>query len=103
MFICKYLAIVTIFEILGCNTQTNHESVVNRAMTGYNTVLPNFFKSPSPIPMLSNGPMAPINNFNKILNRFKNELSRSIGSSLGVQIKPSRTTYKCHTLRILIS
>lgn len=103
MFIRESLEIVTIVQILGCDTQIDHESVVNQAMIGYNTILPNLFKSPSPILVLGNAPMAPINNFNKILNRFKNELSRSIGSSLGVQIKPSRNTYICHTIHILIS
>jgi hypothetical protein len=31
--------------------------------------------------------------FNDTLNRFREELSKSPGESLGVQIKPSRTTY----------
>jgi hypothetical protein len=103
MFIRESLEIVTIVQILGCDTQIDHESVVNQAMIGYNTILPNLFKSPSPILVLGNAPMAPINNFNKTLNRFKDELSIFIGSSLGVQIKPSRNTYICHTIHILIS
>jgi hypothetical protein len=31
--------------------------------------------------------------FNETFNRFKDELSRSSETSLGIQIKPSRTTY----------
>ena len=45
------------------------------------------------IPMLNSAPVAPSTDFNEYLNRFRDELSKSIESSLGVQIKPSRTTY----------
>jgi len=38
-------------------------------------------------------PVAPGTDFNDTLNRFKDKLSKSIEESLGVQIKPNRTTY----------
>ena len=66
---------------------------MNRASVGYTTVLSNLPKSPSQIPMLNNALVAPVTDFNETLNRFKDELSRSSESSMGVQIKPSRTTY----------
>ena len=56
-------------------------------------VLPNLLKSPSQIPMFNVAPNAPVIDFNETLNRFKEELSRSLESSLGVQIKPNRSTY----------
>ena len=43
--------------------------------------------------MLNSAPVAPSTDFNEYLNRFRDELSKSIESGLGVQIKPSRTTY----------
>ena len=56
-------------------------------------VLPNPPKSPSQIYVLDNAPKAPITDFSDTLNRFKDELSKSIEESLGVQIKPTRTTH----------
>ena len=56
-------------------------------------VLPNLLKSPSQIPMFNVAPNAPVIDFNETLNRFKEQLSRSLESSLGVQIKPNRGTY----------
>ena len=67
---------------------------MNKALAGYNTVLPNPPKSPIQIPMLSSAPIAPTIDFNEILNQFRDELSKSIEESLGVQIKLSRTTYR---------
>ena len=61
---------------------------------GQNTVLPNPLKSPSQIPMLDNAPTAPNTDLSDTLNRFREELSKSLEESLGVQIKPSRTTYR---------
>jgi hypothetical protein len=59
-------------------------------------ILPNPSKSPSQVPILDDTPVAPaapFTDFNDTLNRFKEELSKSLEESLGVQIKPSRTTY----------
>jgi hypothetical protein len=53
-------------------------------------------KSPSQVPILDDTPpalVAPSTDFNDTLNRFREELSKSLEESLGVQIKPSRTTY----------
>ena len=61
---------------------------------GQNTVLPNPPKSPSQVPILDNAPTAPTTDFSDTLNRFREELSKSLEESLGVQIKPSRTTYR---------
>jgi hypothetical protein len=68
-------------------------ATVNRSLTRYNMVLPNPPKSPSQIPMFNVAPNAPVTNFNETLNQFKEELSRSLENSLGVQIKPNRSTY----------
>jgi hypothetical protein len=60
-------------------------------------ILPNPLKSPSQIPILDDRPIAliaPTSDFNDFLNWSKEELSRSLEESLGVQIKPSRTTYR---------
>ena len=57
-------------------------------------MLPNPLKSPSQIPILDNTPTAPSTNFNEALNQFREELLKSLEESLGVQIKPSRTTYR---------
>ena len=57
-------------------------------------VLPNPPKSPSQIPILDNAPTTPTTDFSDTLNRFREELSKSLEESLGVQIKPSRTTYR---------
>ena len=56
-------------------------------------VLPHPPKSPSQIPILDNAPTTPTTDFSDTLNRFREELSKSHEESLGVQIKPSRTTY----------
>jgi len=57
-------------------------------------VLPNPPKSPSQIPILDNAPTTPTTDFNETLNQFREELSKSLEESLGVQIEPSRTTYR---------
>jgi hypothetical protein len=60
-------------------------------------ILPNPPKSPSQVPILddtSAAPVAPSTDFNDTLNRFRKELSKLLEESLGVQIKPSRTTYR---------
>ena len=67
---------------------------MNQASVRYNAVLPSPPKSPSQIPMLSSAPVPLITNFNETLNQFRDKLSKSIENSLGVQIKPGRTTYK---------
>ena len=59
----------------------------------YNAVLPSPPKSPSQIPRFDSAPAAPVIDFCDTLNRFREELSKSLEESLGVQIKPSRTTY----------
>lgn len=46
-------------------------------------VLPNPSNSPSQIPMLNNAPIAPVTDFNETLNQFKDEMSKSIETSLG--------------------
>jgi hypothetical protein len=66
---------------------------VNQTSAGYNIVLPNLPKSPSFNPMLNNTSIAFNTDFNEFLNQFKDEMSKSIESSLGVQTKPSRNTY----------
>ena len=76
---------------------------MNKALAGYNTVLPNPPKSPSQIPMLNTAPTTPITDFNEAMNRLKDELSRSIKSSLGVQIKPVGILIISRTLPLLIS
>jgi hypothetical protein len=42
--------------------------------------------------MFRGAPNAPITDFNEALNRFKEDLSRSL-ESMGVQIKPNRNAY----------
>lgn len=59
----------------------------------YNTILNNLLKSHSQNPMLNNAPIAPRTNFNDVLSRFREEMSKFIESGLRVQIKPSRNTY----------
>jgi hypothetical protein len=77
------------------NTQTDQRTTTSQASAGQN-ILPNLPKSPSQVPILDNTPTAPVapsTDFNDTLNRFREELSKSFEESLGVQIKPSRTTY----------
>ena len=57
-------------------------------------ILPNPPKSPSQVHILDNTPTAPVTDFNETLNRFREELSKSLEESLGVQIKSSRTTHR---------
>jgi hypothetical protein len=61
------MPIVTVVQNLAHKTRTDHGPAVNRASAGYNMVLPNPLKSPSPIPMLSSAPVAPITGFNETL------------------------------------
>jgi hypothetical protein len=75
------------------NTRTNQRPVTSRALVGKN-ILPNPPKSPSQVPILDDTPVAPSTDLNDTLNRFREELSKSLKESLGVQIKPSRTTYR---------
>jgi hypothetical protein len=56
-------------------------------------VLPNPLKSPSQIPTFNVAHDASIADFNEALNWFKEDLTKSLEGSLGVQIKPSRNTY----------
>jgi hypothetical protein len=59
-------------------------------------ILPNPPKSPSQVPILDDTPAAPVapsTDFNDTLNWFREELSKLLEESLGVPIKPSRTTY----------
>jgi hypothetical protein len=80
---------------LARNTRTD-QRLTSRASTGQN-ILPNPPKSPSRVPILDDTPAAPVapsTDFNNTLNRFREELSKSLEESLGVQIKPSRTTYR---------
>ena len=60
---------------------------------GHN-VLPNPPKSPSQIPTFNVTPNAPTTDFDDALNRFKDELAKSLENSLGVQFKSSRNTYQ---------
>jgi hypothetical protein len=80
------MPIVTVVQNLARNSQTEPGPA---ATVGYNMVLPNSSKSPSKIPMLNSAPVAPVTDFIETLNWCKDELSRSIESSLGVQINPS--------------
>jgi hypothetical protein len=78
------------------NTRTNHTPITSRASAGQN-ILPNPSKSLSQVPILNDTPTAPIapsTDFNDALNQFREELSKSLEESLGVQIKPIRTTYR---------
>ena len=83
--------------------RTDSEASVNRTSAGHNTVLPNPPKSPSQIPTFNVTPNAATTDFDEALNRFKEELSKSLESSLGVQIKPSRIHIKSRTLLLMIS
>jgi hypothetical protein len=77
------------------NTRTDQRPTTSRALVGQN-IFPNPPKSPSRVPILDDIPAAPIapsTDFNDTLNQFREELSKSLEESLGVQIKPSRTTY----------
>jgi hypothetical protein len=53
--------------------------------------------------MLSSAPAAPVTDFNETLNRFKDELSRSIESSLGYKSSLIGPLIASRTLRIFIS
>jgi hypothetical protein len=78
------------------NTQTDQRPTTSRASAGQN-ILPNPPKSPSRVPILEDTPAAPVApsiDFNDTLNRFREELSKSLEESLGVQINPSKTTYR---------
>jgi hypothetical protein len=77
------------------NTRTDQRPT-SRASAGQN-ILPNPPKSPSRVPILDDthaALVAPSTNFNDTLNWFRKESSKSLEESLGVQIKPSRTTYR---------
>jgi hypothetical protein len=77
------------------NTRTDQRPT-SRALARQN-ILPNPPKSPSRVPILDDTPAAPVapsTDFNDTLNRFREELSKSLEKCLGVQIKPSRTTYR---------
>lgn len=50
-------------------------------------------KSSSVIPIISSAPAIPSTDINQSLNWFRDELSKFIENSLGVQIKPSRSSY----------
>jgi len=63
---------------LAQNTRTDQRSATNRASVGQNTVLPNPPKSPSQISILDNTPTAPSTDFNETLNRFREELFKSL-------------------------
>ena len=58
------------------------------------TVLPNPPKSPSQIPTFNVPPNAPTTDFDDALNQFKKKMSKSLESSLGVQVKSSRNIYQ---------
>jgi hypothetical protein len=78
------------------NTRTDQRPATSRASAGQN-ILPNLPKSPSQVPILDDTPAAPVvlsTDFNDTLNQFREELSKSLKESLGLQIKPSRTTYR---------
>jgi hypothetical protein len=78
------------------NTRTDQRPTTSQASIGQN-ILPNPPKSPSQVSILDDtlaAPVAPSIDFNDTLNRFREELSKSLEESLGVQIKPSRTTYR---------
>jgi len=80
------------------NTRTDQRVTASRASVGQ-SILPILLKSPSQIHILDDRPtahVAHITNFNDSLNQFKEELSRSLQESLGVQIKPS-----CNTLKFI--
>jgi hypothetical protein len=87
--------VVVYGQNLARNTRTD-QGPTSRASMGQN-ILPNPPKSPNQVPILDDTPAAPVvssTNFNDTLNRFRKELSKSLEESLGVQIKPSRTTYR---------
>jgi hypothetical protein len=81
---------------LAPNIQTDQRPTISRASVGQN-ILPNPPKSPSRVHILddtSAAPVAPSTDSNDTLNQFREELSKSLEESLGVQIKPNRTTYR---------
>jgi hypothetical protein len=63
-----------------------------RASAGH-AVLPNPPKSPSQIPTFNLAPDATTTDFNEAMNRLREDLTKSIESSLGVQIKSSKNIY----------
>ena len=81
-------------QALGQFLRTIYGASANRTSVGHNTVLPNPPKSPSQIPTFNITHNAPTTDFDDALNRFKEELSKSLKSSLGVQLKSSRNTYQ---------
>ena len=80
-------------QCLGQVLRTDYGALANRTWVGHN-VLPNPLKSPSQIPTFNVTPNSPTTNFDDALNRFKDELAKSLESSLGVQLKSSRNTYQ---------
>jgi hypothetical protein len=87
--------VVVYGQNLARNTRTDQRPIASRASAGQN-ILPNPPKSLSQVPILDDTPAAPVapsTDFNDTLNRFREELYKSLEESLGVQIKPSRTTY----------
>ncbi|CAD6254829.1 unnamed protein product [Miscanthus lutarioriparius] len=80
-------------QSLGRALQTDYGASTNRASAGHN-VLPNPPKSPSQIPTFNVTPNAPTTDFDDALNQFKDELAKSLESSLGVQLKSSTNTYQ---------
>jgi hypothetical protein len=78
------------------NTRTDQRPTTSWASARQN-ILPNLPKSPSQVPILDDTPAAPVapsTILNDTLNQFRGELSKSLEESLGVQIKPGRTTYR---------
>jgi hypothetical protein len=68
------------------NTRTDQRPTTSRASRRQN-ILPNPPKSPSRVPIHDDTPAAPVapsTDFNDILNRFRDELSKSLKESLGV-------------------
>jgi hypothetical protein len=85
------------------NTRTYQRSAANRALAGQNTVLPNPPKSPSQIPILDNAPTAPNANLSDTLNRFREELSKSLEEAWMYKSSLVGLHTVSHTLCILIS
>jgi hypothetical protein len=87
--------VVVYGQNLAQNTRIDQRPTTSRASAGQN-ILPNPPKSLSQVPILDDTPAAPVapsTDLNDTLNRFREELSKLLEESLGVQIKPSRTTY----------
>ena len=80
-------------QSLGQALRIDYGASANRALMGHN-VLPNPSKSPSQIPTFNVTPNAPTTDFDDALNWFKEELSKCLESSLGVQLKSNRNTYQ---------